>query len=151
MSIKLWNDSYQRGIESYHTIVNYKDLLRSSCLDPFFFVGDQSAHKVEEGFVSGTTTERVLSAMKSVMSSFSSRFPDILILSSFGNNDLPGDYNIPDRNSSFYQKVLEIWAPTILCEKCSLKVTSSGELNKTFLDGGYYRAEISGKFCVGTW
>ena len=33
LSIQLWNDSYQRGIESYHTVKNYKDLLRSSCLD----------------------------------------------------------------------------------------------------------------------
>ena len=33
--MQLWNDSYQMGIESYHTVVNYKDLLRSSCLDPY--------------------------------------------------------------------------------------------------------------------
>ena len=35
LSIQLWNDSFQKGIESYHTAVNYKDLLRSSCLDPY--------------------------------------------------------------------------------------------------------------------
>ena len=33
--IQLWNDSFQRGISSYHTAVNYSDLLRSSCLDPY--------------------------------------------------------------------------------------------------------------------
>ena len=35
LSIQLWNDSYQGGVQNYRTAVNYKDLLRSSCQDPF--------------------------------------------------------------------------------------------------------------------
>ena len=101
------------------------------------------AHNVERGFVNGTTEERVLRLMNGTSSAFGKAFPDIPFLPSFGNNDLPGDYVLP-KDKTFYEKVLKIWKPRILCNKCSLKVTTEEELEKTFLNGGYYKAEVPG-------
>ena len=108
------------------------------------YTGDQVAHRVDKGFVNGTTTERALMLIRSTCQAVQKVFPDKPFLPSFGNNDLPGNYMLPD-NSSFYESVLKIWKPLILCGKCQLKVTTEKELEESFLKGGYYKADIKCK------
>lgn len=109
-----------------------------------FFEGDQVAHRMDKGFVKGTTKERVLSTINITSSAMKSMFSDIPLLPSMGNNDLPGDYVLP-KDDSFYKSLLKIWKPLIICDKCASKVTTEEELKKTFHAGGYYKAEIKGK------
>lgn len=89
---------------------------------------------------------KVLNALATVASKAHAVFPDIPIFPSFGNNDLPGHYILPN-NSDWYKTVLSYWAPLILCSKCPdgvQKPTTIEKLTKTFLDGGYYSADIAG-------
>ena len=89
---------------------------------------------------------RVLEAMSTVSSKAHKAFPDIPIFPAFGNNDLPGHYILPN-NTDWYKTVLSYWAPLILCERCPNSVkkpTTMEKLAKSFIDGGYYSADIAG-------
>ena len=101
------------------------------------------AHRLEKGFINGTTADRVFNTLNNSANAIESVFSDIPVLPSIGNNDLTGDYILP-KSKSYYEKLLAIWKPLILCTKCALKVTTEEELRKTFLIGGYYKAEIKG-------
>ena len=90
---------------------------------------------------------KVLHAMSLVSSKAHEVFPDIPIFPCFGNNDLPGHYILPN-SSEWYETVLSYWSPLILCSKCPpnvTKTTSLEKLKKTFLNGGYYSANIASK------
>ena len=92
----------------------------------------------------------VLKAMSLVSSKAHEVFPDIPVFPSFGNNDLPGHYILPN-NTDWYKTVLSYWAPLILCSDCPdavKKPTTMDELTKTFLEGGYYSASIAGEVLI---
>ncbi len=108
------------------------------------FSGDEVAHALDKIADNNTRIERALQTMKVASNSISNTFPNIPFLASFGNNDLLGNYLLPV-DKGYYESVLKIWQPLILCEKCKLKVTTEEELRKTFLVGGFYKAEIKGK------
>ena len=77
-------------------------------------------------------------------------FPKIPYFPSIGNNDLPGHYVMPTENDTWYSDLLNIWENAILCAHCNLSyvTTTSDELRKTFLYGGYYRVSIAGWYCM---
>lgn len=102
------------------------------------------AHRMEKGFVNGTVLEHVMNTLNASSQIIKNVFPTTPVLPSMGNNDLPGDYVLP-KSDSFYKSLLEIWKPLIVCSKCTLKVTTEEELTKTFLVGGYYKAELKGR------
>ena len=106
------------------------------------------AHGLEKGFVNGTTADRVFNTLSDTANAMTSVFSDIPILPSIGNNDLLGDYMLP-KNKSYYERLLSIWKPLIICSKCVIKVTTEEELRKTFLIGGYYKAEVKGNIVFG--
>ena len=105
--------------------------------------GDSAAH----GMTDTQGSPKVLHAMSLVSSKAHEVFPDIPIFPCFGNNDLPGHYILPN-SSEWYETVLSYWSPLILCSKCPpnvTKTTSLEKLKKTFLNGGYYSANIASK------
>jgi len=135
------------GCDSPSTLVKssldfMKSLSRNGKNIKFFvFSGDQVAHLLEKGFVNGTVADRVFSTLGDTARAMKNAFSEIPILPSIGNNDLLGDYILP-KNKSYYERLLSIWKPLIMCSKCAMKVTTEEELRKTFLIGGYYKAEV---------
>ena len=115
----------------------------SSINAAFLTSGDSAAHSLGDDHGSAN----VLKSMYFVISEAHKVFPDIPIFPAFGNNDLPGDYILPN-NSDWYRTVLSYWAPLILCSSCPKHVqrpTTMGALAKTFIDGGYYSVNIAGE------
>lgn len=109
----------------------------------FIPTGDSAAH----GMTDTQGSHKVLQAMSLVSSKAHEAFPNIPIFPSFGNNDLPGHYILPN-SSEWYETVLSYWSPLILCSKCPpnvTKTTTQEKLKKTFLDGGYYSVNIASK------
>lgn len=103
--------------------------------------GDSAGHGLTDDFGS----HNVLNSLSFVSSKAHEVFPEIPVFPAFGNNDLPGHYILPN-NSDWYKTVLTYWAPLILCEKCPdhvQKPTTMEALAKTFIDGGYYSANIA--------
>ena len=113
-----------------------------------YFIGDLSAHDMTDD----QGSPNVLKAIQTVSSKAHEVFPDIPIFPAFGNNDIPGHYVLPiNRSDPWYETVLTYWAPLILCPGCPKDVqrpTTMDALKKTFLDGGYYSANIAGWFIV---
>ena len=111
-----------------------------------YFIGDLSAHDMTDD----QGSPNVLKAIQTVSSKAHEVFPDIPIFPAFGNNDIPGHYVLPiNRSDPWYKTVLTYWAPLILCPGCPKDVqrpTTMDTLKKTFLDGGYYSANIAGWF-----
>ncbi|XP_073228065.1 cyclic GMP-AMP phosphodiesterase SMPDL3A-like [Porites lutea] len=105
--------------------------------------GDLSAHDMTDD----QGSPNVLKAIQTVSSKAHEVFPDIPIFPAFGNNDIPGHYVLPiNRSDPWYETVLTYWAPLILCSCCPKDVqrpTTMDALKKTFLDGGYYSANIA--------
>ena len=107
-------------------------------------LGDSAGHDLSD-LEHGSAN--VLKSMSLVASKIHEVFPDIPVFPAFGNNDLPGNYILPN-SSDWYKTVLSYWAPLILCYKCPddvQKPTTMGALNETFLNGGYYNVNIVGK------
>ena len=107
-------------------------------------IGDSSGHDLTDDHGS----PNVLKAMQTVSRKAHEAFPDVPIFPCFGNNDLPGHYELPiNRSDPWYETVLSYWAPLILCPECPegvQKPTTIDALRKTFLDGGYYGANMAG-------
>ena len=92
--------------------------------------------------------ERVLAAAETVSKEVLLAFPTISYFPSIGNNDLPGHYVLPTPDDSWYSDLLEIWQDSILCVNCrklKQRTTTKAALRRTFLKGGYYRAELPGQ------
>ena len=93
--------------------------------------------------------QRVLDNIAEVSSQMHSRFQNIPIFPMIGNNDLPGHYILPNSSNDWYQKLLSLWGPLILCPDCPGYVknptTQQAVLQESFLEGGYYNASIAGK------
>ena len=106
------------------------------------------AHDLEKGFINGTVADRVFNTLTKSANTIKDVFSDIPVIPSIGNNDLTGDYLLP-KNKSYYERLLSIWKPLIICSKCPIKVTTEEELSKSFLIGGYYKAEIKGNGFLG--
>ena len=88
--------------------------------------------------------------MKIVSEKLHEFFPEIPVFPVFGNNDLPGHYVLPN-SSEWYETVLSYWAPLILCPRCPADVkepTTMEDLKETFLEGGYYSANIVGEIML---
>eukprot|EP00794_Sanderia_malayensis_P008096 gene8096-8964_t len=134
-------DSPMKLIHSTLTYMKSLTKDKKNPVDVVLLTGDLSAHGMQKGFVNGTSQGRVLKAIEVLSEAFGQTFPDIPFVPLIGNNDLPGHYVLPT-NKSYYESVLAIWKPLIVCEKCKLKVTTEAELRSTFLIGGYYKAEI---------
>ena len=90
--------------------------------------------------------QRVLDNIAQVSNKTHLRFSDIPVFPVVGNNDLPGHYVLPNSTSDWYKKILTYWEPLIMCSGCpsSKKTTTQAELDKTFLEGGYYKVSIAG-------
>ena len=115
-------------------------------LSLFDLLGDSSGHGLTDIYGS----HNVLKSMSLVASKTHEVFPDIPVFPAFGNNDLPGHYILPN-NSDWYNTILSYWAPLILCSECPddvHKPTTMEALNETFMDGGYYSANIAGRVIV---
>lgn len=120
--------------------------MKSKGADFMLLTGDSAAH----GMTDTQGSPKVLHAMSLVSSKAHEMFPDIPIFPCFGNNDLPGHYILPN-SSEWYETVLSYWSPLILCSKCPpnvTKTTTPEKLKKTFLNGGYYSANIANKKMV---
>ena len=95
----------------------------------------------------------VLKAIQTVSSKAHEVFPDIPIFPAFGNNDIPGHYVLPiNRSDPWYvrDRVNLLGAADSLSwlpQRCP-KAYYNGRAKKTFLDGGYYSANIAGWFIV---
>ncbi|XP_015775401.1 PREDICTED: acid sphingomyelinase-like phosphodiesterase 3a [Acropora digitifera] len=120
--------------------------MKSKGADFMLLTGDSAAH----GMTDTQGSHKVLHAMSLVSSKAHEMFPEIPIFPCFGNNDLPGHYILPN-SSEWYETVLSYWSPLILCSKCPpnvTKTTTPEKLKKTFLNGGYYSANIASKLSV---
>ena len=112
----------------------------------FVLIGDSAGH----GLADDHGSPNVLKSMSLVSSKLHEVFPDIPVFLAFGNNDLPGHYILPN-NSDWYRTVLSYWAPLILCSECPDDVqrpTTMEALTETFMEGGYYSANIAGKIMI---
>ena len=90
----------------------------------------------------------VLKAMFLASDLIHKQFPEIPVFPVFGNNDLPGDYILPNETSKWYSTILKKWFPLILCNDCPDEVarpTDMETLSTTFLKGGYYNVSIEGE------
>ena len=108
-----------------------------------FLLGDSSGHSLSDDHGS----DNVLKSMSLVSTKMHEVFPDIPVFPALGNNDLPGDYILPN-NSDWYKTVLSYWAPLILCSECPDDVqmpTTMEALKETFMDGGYYSVNVAGR------
>lgn len=102
--------------------------------------GDLSGHKMWTNY---SGPERVLDNIASVSGKIHSMFPNIPIFPLIGNNDLPGHYILPNSSNDWYQRLLAYWEPLILCSGCP-GYAKNLNLQKSFLEGGYYNASIAG-------
>jgi hypothetical protein len=96
-------------------------------------------------FTNLTTPLRVLRNIGLSVNRIKKAFPSIPVFPLLGNNDLPGDYVIPE-TKQWYTETLAIFAPLILCAGCPEelpKPTSMDVLKKTYLDGGYYSVNLT--------
>lgn len=93
--------------------------------------------------------QRVLDNIAYVSNQTHLRFSDIPVFPVVGNNDLPGHYVLPNSTSDWYKKLLSYWEPLILCSGCPGSVkqpTTQAVLEKSFLEGGYYKVSIAGNY-----
>ena len=113
---------------------------------PFVSAGDLSGHAM---WTSYAGPQRVLHNIAEVSSQIHYRFQNIPIFPMIGNNDLPGHYILPNSSNDWYQKLLSLWGPLILCPDCpgyaKSPTTQQAVLQESFLEGGYYNASIAGK------
>lgn len=91
--------------------------------------------------------EEVLNALFLASKLIHEAFPNIPVFPIIGNNDLPGHYILPNETSTWYESLLDKWAPLILCSECPQEVprpTTMETFKATFLKGGYYNVSIAG-------
>ena len=107
-----------------------------------------SCHKLDQAwFSSGSASERVFDINSNGSQLISARFSDIPVFPIVGNNDLPGDYILPNATNNWYERLLKLWSTMITCSNCPSSVprpTSLAVLEKSFIEGGYYNASIAG-------
>lgn len=106
--------------------------------------GDFSGHRMWTQYAG---PQRVLDNIAYVSNQTHLRFSDIPVFPVVGNNDLPGHYVLPNSTSDWYKKLLSYWEPLILCSGCPGSVkqpTTQAVLEKSFLEGGYYKVSIAG-------
>ena len=112
--------------------------------DFIIVTGDMSAHRL--GSPSGTN---VLSAIAIATEELEKTFPDTYVFPCLGNNDIPEDYYIPPQPNAtaWYNKLMELWKGRLICSNCQWRFEQPPidvtEFNKTFLIGGYYKAQLS--------
>jgi sphingomyelin phosphodiesterase acid-like 3 len=112
--------------------------------DFIIITGDMAGHRL--GSPTGTS---VLNAIAIATDELEQTFPYTYVFPCLGNNDIPKDYYIPPEPNAtvWYNKLMEVWKGRLMCSNCHWQFgrppIDGTEFNKTFLVGGYYKAQLS--------
>lgn len=112
------------------------------------YSGDQSAHSYNLFDVKGLPEDNVLWSVFNSTQLIASSFTGIPVFPTFGNNDFPSNYMPPTLDPEFWYGIFfTVWEPLIRCTLCKedKKPILQPNFEELFLQGGYYRVDVSGE------
>lgn len=119
-----------------------------SAPDLIFLPGDFVAHGFSQdiaGNFSAMKYEILKEVLKKTFYQVSQSYPDAFLLPAIGNNDVKFHYQVPtlQDKKEYYELLFETWFENN--PKNSL-LANIDEIKKDFMNGGYYKADISENF-----
>ena len=113
--------------------------------------GDLSAHHTAMAYPQGGDTYSLLLATHSgIVELLSQKFPDTLIIPTFGNNDSEyHDNPIPhDDEFFFYDYIFNLWFRLLPENARQMTEAQKDSIYATFIEGGYYRVDLTDDLSV---
>ena len=122
--------------------------------DVIFLLGDMSGHHtampVDDPTYGPSTYPLLLESLSGLATHLAAKFPDTLIIPTFGNNDPEyHDNPIPVADQDFYYRyTYDLFFKVLPGNRSKLTDEQKVSIHETFMKGGYYRVDLTDKISV---